>query len=187
MKRHARKKLPLAGLVATLIIAGWVGMDRSSAQDTPVNATVPPFTAANDVQFIDAIIPHHEHALEMANEELAKGTRAEVKAIAQRIKDTQAQEITTLRSARQALAQSGDVPLAPKDPHMEQDLALLKQATGAQVDAVFLEEMIPHHAEAISLAHRALPNLKQSEVRQIAINIVSTQAREIGEMQALRQ
>lgn len=73
------------------------------------------------------------------------------------------------------------------DMHVEQDMALLMAATGAEVDRLFLDHMIPHHAEAISIAHRALPNLQRADTRQIAQKAISDQAKEIGEMQALRQ
>jgi len=66
-------------------------------------------------------------------------------------------------------------------------MALRMQATGAQVDALFLDHIIPHHAQGISIAHRALPNPQRSGVRPVATNIVNSQAKEIGDMQALRQ
>jgi uncharacterized protein (DUF305 family) len=138
------------------------------------------------VQFIDAIVPHHQMAAQMADIELQKGTRAEVKAMAQMMKDMQTQEIAVLQGARQALAGSSVVPTPPPDPHMEADHMQLQAASGADVDRLFLEHMIAHHAEGISLAHRALPNLQRAEVRQIATNIVDSQAKEIGDMHDLR-
>ena len=68
----------------------------------------------------------------------------------------------------------------------EADMMRLEQASGAQVDAEFLDHMIPHHAEGISIAHRALPNLQRSDVRDNANQVVAAQAREIGQMQSLR-
>ena len=48
---------------------------------------------------------------------------------------------------------------------------------------MFLADMIPHHAGAIEMAHRALPNLKRADLQAMAMNIVSSQAKEIGELQ----
>lgn len=183
MKRSTLLSLPFLGLTAVLVLAG---CSDGNGSNTSRNATVPPFTPANDVQFIDAIIPHHQMALMMAEEELNKGTRQPVKDMAQRMKDAQTAEIATLRSARQALTGSPDVPTPPVDQHMDEDMTRLQQATGAQVDSLFLEHMIAHHSEAISLAHRARPNLQRNDLQTMADNIVGDQAREIGEMQMLR-
>ena len=145
-----------------------------------------PFIPANDVQYIDAIVPHHEHALEMAEMELEKGTRPEVQAIAQRMKEMQMQEIQLLLAARQQLTGHAQVPRAPRDPHNEKDMRELEAATGAAVDSLFIRDMIPHHAEGISIAHRALPNLQRPDLIQNARDVIRAQAMEIGELQALR-
>lgn len=188
MKKRTLTTTLAVSLLATLLAVNWFGSKNSTAQQqqTPQTTSMVPFIAANDVQFIDAIIPHHQTAVEMANEELEKGTRADVKAMAQKMKDDQTQEIAVLRGARQALTGTADLPAPPMDPHMSDDMLRLDQATGVQVDTLFLEHMIPHHAEGLSLAHRALPNLQRADVRQIATNIVDVQAREIGEMHEMR-
>ncbi|MBC7526715.1 MAG: DUF305 domain-containing protein [Chthonomonadaceae bacterium] len=59
-------------------------------------------------------------------------------------------------------------------------------AKGSQVDTLFLDNIIPHHAEGISIAHRALLQLQRQDVKDNANTVVSTQSREISEMQALR-
>lgn len=185
--RTAFTRFAAATALAILVgAAGCGGGDDDNS--TTRNATTVPFIAASDVQYIDAIVPHHRMATEMAQMELDKGTRADVKALAQRIKDAQTQEIALLTNARQALTGSATVPTPPTDPHMQADMARMQQmAAGPDVDRMFLEEMIPHHAEGISIAHRALPNLQRQDVRDNATEVASTQAREIGEMQALRQ
>lgn len=184
---HKVLLLPSVALIGLVTLAGCGGSDSANANDTTRNATVPPFIAASDVQYIDAIVPHHQHAIGMAQMELDKGTRAEVKAIAQRIKDAQVQEIALLTNARQILTGSATVPTPPTDAHMGRDMTLMQQATGAQVDATLLDNMIPHHAEGISIAHRALPQLQRQDVIGNANNVINTQGKEIGEMQALRQ
>nr|WP_091673422.1 DUF305 domain-containing protein [Micromonospora auratinigra] len=50
-----------------------------------------------DRQFLTMMIAHHEGALTMAKDELARGLDAEVKALAQRIVTTQQDEIDTMR------------------------------------------------------------------------------------------
>jgi uncharacterized protein (DUF305 family) len=60
--------------------------------------------ALYDVRFIDAMIPHHEGAVAMAQEALAKSERAEIKALAQAIIDAQTEEIARMKEWRAAWA-----------------------------------------------------------------------------------
>ena len=193
MRSFSRMSVP--ALVGALVVGGvsfvtgcGSGNNNDATAQTTRNQTIPPFIATSDVQYIDAIVPHHEHATEMAQMELDKGTRADVKAIAQTIRDAQVQEIALLKGARQVLTGQAEIPTPPTDAHMDKDMAeMTALAAGPQVDAYFLDNMIPHHAEGISIAHRAQPNLSRQDVKDNAAQVVITQGREIGEMQALRQ
>jgi uncharacterized protein (DUF305 family) len=117
--------------------------------------------------------------------EVERGTRPEVRAMAQGMIDEQTREIALMTAEYRALTGRGRVP-PPTDRHMRNDMALLDRATGAAVDAVFLEQMIPHHAGALVLAHRALPYLRRQALRDLARNVENAQAAEIGEMQELK-
>ena len=50
------------------------------------------------------------------------------------------------------------------------------------IDAHFIEQMIPHHEDAIAMANLALTNAKKSEIKKLAQNIVDSQSKEIDEM-----
>lgn len=176
--------LPLLATFPTQAFARWGGGNNGFRAHH--NYYRVPFIPRSDVQYIDAIVPHHRHALEMAEMELAKGTRPEVKAMAQRMKEMQMEEIQLLVSIRRQLTGHARVPRPPRDPHMERDMRQLEAATGAEVDSLFIRDMIPHHAEGISIAHRALPHLRRPDVIQNAKDVIRNQATEIGEMQALR-
>src|SRR3989338_8138910 len=47
---------------------------------------------------------------------------------------------------------------------------------------VQVEQMIPHHEDAIAMANLALTNAKKSEIKKLAQNIVDSQSKEIDEM-----
>ena len=192
-------------ITAMLVAAGCNGSDMGGAQvptaapttsatasgtATPrpsgSNAYFNPFTAQSDVQYIDAIVPHHKHAMEMAELEIQNGANPSVKALAARIKSKQADEIALLQRARQALTGNPTIPDPPMDAHNERDLARQRAARGAAADKEFLDNMIPHHSEGISIAHRAYPNLRRSDVIANSNDVYNTQAREIGQMIALR-
>lgn len=55
-----------------------------------------------DLRFINAMIPHHEDALVMAKETLAKTKRGEVKNLAQNILSSQRAEIDQMKQWRKA-------------------------------------------------------------------------------------
>ncbi|MFZ5479244.1 MAG: DUF305 domain-containing protein [Myxococcota bacterium] len=140
-----------------------------------------PWTPADAVEFIDAMVAHHQMATEMAEEELARGADGEVVAMAAQMQETQAAEVERLLARRDALT-TEPVHALEEDPHAEEALAELASRSGESLDRAFLVEMIVHHADAVSIAHRAGPNLDDSEVAAIAETIEDAQAWEIGQM-----
>lgn len=51
-------------------------------------------------------------------------------------------------------------------------------------DRVFIEQMIPHHQDAIYMANLALVRAEHPEIRQLAENVIRDQSREISQMRA---
>ena len=49
-------------------------------------------------------------------------------------------------------------------------------------DRMFIEQMIPHHQDAIDMANLALVRAEHPEIRQLAVNIIRDQSREISRM-----
>ena len=50
------------------------------------------------------------------------------------------------------------------------------------MDAHFIEQMIPHHEDAITMSRLALTKAKTTEVKQLAESIIDSQSREITQM-----
>lgn len=59
---------------------------------------------------------------------------------------------------------------------------MLKGKTGDELDAAFLEGMIPHHQGAVDMAELILENAKHEELRAMARDIIEAQQREIDMM-----
>jgi uncharacterized protein (DUF305 family) len=74
----------------------------------------------------------------------------------------------------------GDFGPRPSDPG---------QRAGAPVDmtAHFMQEMIPHHQDALVMADLALAQAEHPELDELAISIKDVQAREIDQMRAWYQ
>ncbi len=52
----------------------------------------------------------------------------------------------------------------------------------SQLDAHFIEQMIPHHEDAITMAKLAQTRAKKPEVKKLANNIIASQSKEIDQM-----
>ncbi len=55
------------------------------------------------------------------------------------------------------------------------------------IDRHFIEQMIPHHADAIAMAHLALEQGEHPEIRDLAQNIIDSQSTEIDQMKSWYQ
>jgi uncharacterized protein (DUF305 family) len=54
--------------------------------------------------------------------------------------------------------------------------------TTQQLDAHFIEQMIPHHEDAITMAKLALTKAQHPEIKQLAQDIIDSQSAEIDQM-----
>lgn len=140
-----------------------------------------PQVPREDVELIDTLVPHHQAAVKMAEMELERGADAEVKAMAEKIKNAQTEEIATLLQIREELTGCTTVTRFP-DAHMKHDMAMMMNMSGAELDLMFVADMIPHHAGALAFTHAALPNLTHPELSELARNVIDMQSEEIGEL-----
>ncbi|PSB08492.1 DUF305 domain-containing protein [filamentous cyanobacterium CCP1] len=152
-----------------------------------------------DLRFIDAMIPHHEGAVVMAQEALEKSDREEIQTLSQEIIAAQEQEIQQLQEWRQAWYPDADeTPVMyhesmghtmPMTEEMRQSMMMsgdLGEAD-AEFDLRFINAMIPHHEGAVVMAQEALENSDREEVRQLAQAIIDAQQQEIEQMEQWRQ
>jgi uncharacterized protein (DUF305 family) len=158
-----------------------------------------PADANFDLRFIDAMIPHHQGAVEMAKEAQQKSKRPEIKKLADNIIKSQNSEITQMKQWRQAwYPKAGDKPIAYNSQMghtmemssdqmqtmmMSQDLG----AADAEFDLRFINAMIPHHEGAVTMGQDALSKSKRPEIKKLAQEIVKAQEIEIKEMQQWRK
>ncbi|MCC5625813.1 DUF305 domain-containing protein [Nostoc sp. CHAB 5715] len=169
------------------------GMNHSMGMD------LGPADTNFDLRFIDAMIPHHQGAVEMANVAQQKSKRPEIKKLADNIIKSQNQEITQMKQWRQAwYPKVGDKPMVydsqmghmmemssdqMKGMMMSQDLG----AADAEFDLRFINAMIPHHEGAVTMAKDVLSKSKRPEIKQLAQEIIKAQNTEIKEMQQWRK
>ena len=173
----------MSKFVASLIIAILAGSACRGGKES-----LSPHPGSSDnIELIDGLLPHHQAAIEMADMVIARGANPEVVMMAKNMRTVQMGEIATMRSKRSALTKGESSSPGMRDRHMEADMSDLQKLTGAALDRAFLDDMIPHHAGAIQLAHRSLRGLTDSDLRTLAEMTIVNQTREMNEMLALRQ
>lgn len=136
-----------------------------------------------EIAFLDAMIPHHQSAVEMATIALERSQRPEIQAAAQAIIDAQASEIAQMRQWLEAWhgrAPSGDT----HGMAMVNETEALRTVAAEEFDVAFLEAMIPHHESAIAMAELVASRTERLELQTLATAIATTQAVEIAQYQA---
>ena len=101
------KRIALAGLILAGAAIPVLANTSDAAFIAQINAAMTKMmsgmnlrpSGAVDKDFVDAMVPHHEGAIEMSEAELRYGSNEQVRRIAQEIIVTQQQEIAAMRLA----------------------------------------------------------------------------------------
>ena len=173
-------------------------MDHSQMGGGMSSMALGPADAQYDLRFIDAMTPHHQSAVEMAQDALKKSQRPEIKQLARNIIADQNREINQMKQWRQAwYPKASNTPIA-YNAHMGHSMAMSQSqmqgmmmsgdlgAAGAQYDLRFIDMMIPHHQGAIVMAQDALKKSRRPEVKRLAQSIIASQQQEIAQMKRWR-
>jgi uncharacterized protein (DUF305 family) len=152
-----------------------------------------PAADADDVHFAQAMIAHHEQAIEMSEIALdpTVGAGNEVVALATAIGEAQDAEVDLMAGWLEAWAEP--LVMDESDGHdmseagmmTPEDMNDLGAASGPGFDAAWLEMMIVHHRGAISMAEEVRAEGADPAVRGLATAIIAAQTAEIAEMEAL--
>ena len=154
---------------------------------------------AADIAFAQAMIPHHEQALEMSEIALASGAGPAVADLAREIRRAQDPEIILMRQwlkdwGAQEAPHGADPSAAVEDDGHDElmpgmmsadEMLVLAQATGRDLDRMWLEMMIAHHEGAIEMAEQVLATTDDLEVEALAQAVVDGQSGEIDRMRAI--
>lgn len=149
-----------------------------------------------DVEFVAAMVPHHEQALELAALAPGRAVDPGVLAIADRISAVQGAEIAMMRSwldgrddalggghgGGHGTGHEGELHPGMATP---EQVAALGAATGPAFDRMFLDLMIAHHEGALVMADAVRAGGTDVLVSQMADDVTVTQSAEIGRMRDL--
>ncbi len=166
-----------------LLLSACGGSDSSS----DVDAT--PSGAAFDRSFIDAMVPHHEGAIEMAEAAKEAGlSQPDLVKVADDILATQQDEIDQMKDWREdwfgssTIDPKGAAALGLSESQMGMQHEADAIRTSGDVDTDFAQMMITHHQGAITMAELAADRAEHDELEDLAGDIISAQEREIEVM-----
>ena len=172
---------------AVALIAAGCGGDDEGAEPARGVETVATGQVPFDQAFIDAMVPHHREAIEMAKAGKSRGlSQPDLEKIANDIIRSQQREIDQMLDWREQWF--GSRTLGTVLPEVlglpEGELGMEhgsadEVADAVDVDATFAEMMIPHHEGAIGMAKQAAERGQHEEIRDLADAIITAQEREI--------
>ncbi len=165
-----------------------------------------------EVRFLEGMIDHHQMALDMANDCLAKATTESVTALCQNIIDAQSTEIALMQGWLLDWYNIDYSPMSMKDmmgmmgdgmggmnhggmdgmPHTDPAMMMgmmagLNRLEGVEYDIAFLESMVDHHDDAIHMSERLIERVPEgeghAELRAMTQQIIDDQSAEIEAME----
>ncbi|MDP8943488.1 MAG: DUF305 domain-containing protein [Actinomycetota bacterium] len=179
--------LPTA-LVAAALLTGCGSEEKAGSPAAKGNAT--------ERAFLEAMVPHHEAALDMSEVAARRARAPEIKRLAKDIAASQRPEIEQMRRIHQRLfdrpleadeAAHERLGLSAEEAGMDHGDAAAALARARPFDRAFVDAMVPHHEGAVRMAKVVLAKTRDAELRRLAEGIVATQEREITAMNAFRE
>ena len=144
-----------------------------------------------DVAFVQGMVPHHEQAIQMSELVIANGDDPTVIALAEQINAAQGPEIDQMNT----WLDDWDIDPAGSDGMdgmdgangmmSDDEMDMMSEAMGADLDRMFLETMIRHHQGAIRMAEVELEEGSNADVLALAQGIIDGQLAEIDQMQSM--
>lgn len=181
----------LGALLVALLAVGLAACGGDDAEESGASDT-----KAVEKAFLTGMTHHHGTAIEMSDIAKEKGKSPFVTGLADDIISTQERELGEMKKIYERLA-GGE--LEP-DAMAHDGLGLSAEEAGMThspdtnemlemadpFDRAFVDEMVPHHTGAVKMAEVVLESTEDAELRTLAENIISTQEREIKEMNDFR-
>ncbi len=185
----------MVAVLAFSFLGGAIGYAVGVRQErTPSNAT--------DVGFLVDMSDHHDQAVAMALSTYNRTTDPTIRSYAQDVLIFQRYELGLMSAYladhhavrpdfdpdRPAMAWMGHTMPAGSMTGMATDdqLAALADATGRDLDVMFLDLMTAHHRGGVEMANHAADHAADPRVRTLAERMASVQASEIDEYQQYR-
>ncbi|MGC5411180.1 DUF305 domain-containing protein, partial [Streptomyces sp. DT225] len=137
----------------------------------------------SDKEFLTMTVDHHFGGVRMAELCVDKATRADLKGLCSKIKDTQAEEIATMRSWLKAWYGTDETPSVP--PETKPMLEKLAGLSGRTFDVELSRDFAQHHREFLPEADECRKHAEHAKLRALCDTMYKTQAEEIDKFEAV--
>jgi uncharacterized protein (DUF305 family) len=133
--------------------------------------------------FLTDMVSHHAMAVDMAEMAMERAAHPELKALAERIIETQTSEMNQMRSW---LKRWYGKSVKPTMGHheMQQMEELQGSASAAEFEVRFMALMTMHHTQAMERAMAVQERPIHGKTRELAADIIATQQAEIDQMRS---
>lgn len=190
---HIRATAALIALTTATVVSSCAtaGKEDHSAHASATSTEQVAAHDADDVQFAQLMIPHHEQAIELAAMVPDRSTNPDVVALAAKVAGEQQPEISTMKALLQQWNvkpeshESGHAGMAMEGMVDDATMVKLDSLKGADFDTLWLQSMISHHQGAIGMAKTEIADGKSADLVTLAKNIVTAQQAEIDQMKQI--
>jgi uncharacterized protein (DUF305 family) len=144
----------------------------------------------SDRRFIDAMVPHHQGAIAMAEVALKNAQHEEIIQLSRKIISSQQAEIEELKSIKQEEFGTSNVPMEMSQEQMRSMGMMMdpqQLANKEPFDKAFIDAMIPHHRSATEMAEVASEKSENARIKELAGDVINAQKREIEQMKQWRK
>lgn len=191
VNKSAFFKRAIAGLVALFMVVALAGCSNDSKMGMDHeghSSGASGDLSADEIMFLQMMIPHHQQAIDISDLALTKSADAELLALAKDIRDGQAAEIVTMKAWLDG-ANAGMDPGHSMGDSMggmlgDSELAALEKATGKSFDLLWLKAMTGHHDGAIDMA-AMIENATNADIKSFGQAIVTAQSAQNKQMAAM--
>lgn len=191
MNKRTLALLAVVPVTAVILTAcGSTSTPSSMPMTGSNNSTTSGATMHNtaDLSFAQAMIPHHQQAVQMAMLAATRASDSRVKDLAARIAAAQGPQISMMAGWMSAWGTAMPSDMAGMDMPgfmTTADMNALTAASGTAFDTKFLTMMIAHHNGALVTANTELAGGSGAAAKALAQSIIDGQTKEIAEMKAI--
>ena len=174
-----RKMTPCATIRLLFALATAAGIFTAASSPARADGPAPDkATAKFEIRFMQDMIDHHQMAVMMAEQCVAKAVHEDLRTLCQNIITTQTREIQEMQSWLRDWYGISYEPRVKDGGQMKK----LSSLFGAEFEIEFMRMMIEHHLKAIKEASACAERAYHEELRELCENIITTQAAEIEQM-----
>ena len=135
-----------------------------------------------DTDFLDGMTMHHKDGIEMAEMAIRKAVSADLRQLAEKIRDGQQKDIADFERMRSGSLQDNRPELADMPGMSAMNMQWLESKSGREFDRAFAIAMIDHHLSGIKMTDMEIARVNRATVKRKAAEIKATQRREISEL-----